>query len=99
MSRSDWWSSGAYEDLRSLDAPGFAWEYLCRNPGFTKARRTLERAAERGALDPAAADAFARRWGLRFCEPGRCQRLRPCLVVRPSLAERDRSHHAAGGTG
>ena len=28
MARADWRSPGAYEDLRSLDAPGFAWEYL-----------------------------------------------------------------------
>jgi hypothetical protein len=66
MGRGDWKSAAAYEDLRSLDAPGFAWEYLDRNPDFTQERRKLERAARRDALNSAEVDAFTRRWGLRF---------------------------------
>ena len=66
MSRVDWRSPGTYEDLRSLDAPGFAWEYLRRNSDFQQDRRKLERAARRGGLNQADADAFARRWGVRF---------------------------------
>src|SRR5437870_529012 len=68
MSRDDWRSPDAYENLRSLDAPGFAWEYLRRNPDFLRERRKLKRAARRGVLDPAEVDAFTRRWGLRFRE-------------------------------
>ena len=34
MPRAEWRSPAAYEDLRSLDAPGFAWEFLSRNSGF-----------------------------------------------------------------
>ncbi len=68
MTRADWRSPGAYEDLRSLDAPGFAWEYLRRNPEFQRHCKKLERAVRQGALDQAEADAFARRWGLRFRE-------------------------------
>ena len=34
MARADWRSAGAYEDLRPLDAPAFACEYLRRNPDF-----------------------------------------------------------------
>ena len=96
MSRTDWRSAGAYEDLRSLDAPAFAWEYLRRNAGFLRERRKLERAARRGALDPTEADAFARRWGLRFRQyPGdqRCQQ-GSLGAARP--AERDRSDEAPG---
>ena len=66
MSRADWRTPGAYEELRSLDAPGFAWEYLRRNSDFQQDRMKLERAARRGVLDQAEADAFARRWGVRF---------------------------------
>jgi hypothetical protein len=66
MGREDWRTAAAYEDLRSLDAPGFAWEFLDRNPEFTQERRKLERAARRDTLNPAEADAFTRRWGVRF---------------------------------
>ena len=67
MSRADWRTPGAYEELRSLDAPGFAWEYLRRNSDFQQDRSKLERAARRDVLNQAEADAFARRWGVRFC--------------------------------
>jgi hypothetical protein len=63
MSRTDWRSPGAYEELRPLDVPGFAWEFLRRNSDFQQDRGKLERAARRGALNQAEADAFARRWG------------------------------------
>ena len=66
MSRADWRTPGAYEELRSLDAPGFAWEYLRRNSDFQQDRRKLERDARRGTLNQAEADACARRWGVRF---------------------------------
>jgi hypothetical protein len=66
MARGDWTTPAAYEELGSLDAPGFAWEYLDRNPDFTQDRRRLERADRRGMLTQAEVDAFARRWGLRF---------------------------------
>jgi hypothetical protein len=66
MSRADWRKPGAYEELRSLDAPGFAREYLRRNSDFLQDRRKLERSARRGVLNQAEADPFARRWGVRF---------------------------------
>jgi hypothetical protein len=66
MGRGDWRTSAAYEDLRSLDAPGFAWEYLDRNPEFAQERRKLERADRRNSLTQAEVDAFTRRWGVRF---------------------------------
>ena len=44
MPRAEWRSPSAYEDLRSLDAPGFAWEFLTRNPAFEGDRRRLEHA-------------------------------------------------------
>ncbi len=66
MAEAEWRSPGAYEDLRALDAPGFAWEFLRRNPAFQRDRKRLEEAAERGTLSAKEADAFARRWGVRF---------------------------------
>ena len=71
MSRIDWRSPGAYDDVRSLGAPGFAWEFLRRNTDFLKHREQLEQARRRGELDPAEVDAFSRRWDVRFC---RCRR-------------------------
>ena len=50
MSKSKALSPGAYEELRSLDAPGFAWEYLRRNPDFLRERRKLGD-VDNGGLD------------------------------------------------
>lgn len=96
MSHVDWRSAAAYEDLRSLDAPAFAWEYLRRNANFLQERRRLQRAARRGALDPVEADAFARRWGLRFREQYRNQQCEhdPLGAARP--AERDCTDEPSG---
>ena len=66
MSSPDWRSPGEYRGLQSLDAPGFAWEYLRRNPDFAHDRQKLERAAREGDLNADEADAFARRWGCKF---------------------------------
>ena len=46
MARGDWTSPAAYEELGSLDAPGFAWEYLERvhgtiGGGTNEIKRTL----------------------------------------------------------
>ena len=66
MPRAEWRSPAAYEDLRSLDAPGFAWEFLSRNPAFESDRRALEQAGHRGPHSADELDGFARRWGVRF---------------------------------
>lgn len=66
MSRMNWRSRGAYENLQSLDAPGFAWEFLHRNPTFNKDLQTLERATQKRTLTRAEKDAFALKWGMRF---------------------------------
>ncbi len=62
----DWRSTAAYEDKRLLDGPGFAYEFLSRNPEFVRHHQQLSRALSRKALTPKARQAFARRWGLRF---------------------------------
>lgn len=66
MSRTDWRSLAAYEDLRSLDAPGFAWEFLSRNPAFDRDCKRLEHADDQEPLCAGELEDFARRWGVRF---------------------------------
>ena len=96
MSRDDWRSPRAYEDLRSLDAPGFAWEFLRRNADFKQDHEKLERAAREGTLDPAEVDAFTQRWGVRFREHQ--ERAQPELnsLGGAGAPERDRTDEAAG---
>ncbi len=66
MARADWRSASAYEDLRPLDAPAFAYEFLLRNPDFLNDHARLARSSRNRTLDPVEAEAFARRWGVRF---------------------------------
>ena len=64
MSRAYWRSPEAYKKLQTFDAPGFAFQFLNRNPEFVKDRERLQQMDRRGDLDPAEVKAFARRWGL-----------------------------------
>jgi hypothetical protein len=66
MARVDWRSAAAYEKLRPLDAPAFAYEFLLRNPDFLSDHARLARSSQNRTLDAVEAEAFARRWGLRF---------------------------------
>ena len=66
MARADWRSASAYEELRPLDAPAFAYEFLCRNPDFLSDHARLARSSRNRTLDAAEAEAFAQRWGVRF---------------------------------
>ena len=64
MPRPDWRLASAYENLRSLDAPGFAWEFLSRNPEFERDRAQVEKSGENTTV--AQLDRFTRRWGCYF---------------------------------
>ncbi|HEY1722913.1 MAG TPA: DUF6499 domain-containing protein [Magnetospirillaceae bacterium] len=66
MARADWRSASAYEDLRPLDAPAFAYEFLLRNPDFLSDHARLARNSRKRTLEAVEAEAFARRWGVRF---------------------------------
>jgi hypothetical protein len=66
MPRAEWRSPAAYEDLRSLDAPGFAWEFLSRNPAFERDCKRLEHTDGRDPHSAGDEEDFARRWGVRF---------------------------------
>ena len=94
MSRAEWRSPAAYEDLRSLDAPGFAWEFLTRNPALERDCKRLEQAGNRGPLSADELDGFAQRWGVRFRDPRSWRRRSPPSVDSDEPAERD-PHNAA----
>jgi hypothetical protein len=64
MSRAYWRSPQAYKKLQTLDAPGFAFQFLSRNPDFVRDRERMQQLDRQGALEPAEVNAFARRWGL-----------------------------------
>lgn len=87
MARADWRSAGAYEDLRPLDAPAFAYEFLRRNPDFLSDHARLTRKSRNRALDPAEAEAFAQRWGLRFRPQNRSRATRRRSVDAPGASE------------
>jgi hypothetical protein len=96
MSHADWRNPSAYEELRSLDAPGFAWEYLRRNPDFQQERRKLEQANRRGALNQTEVAAFARRWGVRFRRRRRNKGSNLGSMGSPRFAKRHRSNRPSG---
>jgi len=66
MARPDWRSASAYEELRPLDAPAFAYEFLCRNPEFLADHARLMRKGRARALDTDEKEEFSKRWGVRF---------------------------------
>ena len=56
--------SWGIQELQTFDAPGFASQFVKRHPEYVKDRERLQEKERHGTLDPAEADAFARRWGL-----------------------------------
>jgi hypothetical protein len=92
MPRADWRSPATYEALRSLDAPGFAWEFLTRNAAFERDFERLELASENGPLSADELTGFARRWGVRFCQAQAWRRRSQTAVDAGKSAERDLDH-------
>lgn len=90
MGRLNWRDPGAYGEVKPLDAPGFAWEYLRRNLAFLKEMRLLKQVARRRTLTRAEEELFALRWGVRFRWVVGTQRRARCAVERASAA-----HHRA----
>jgi hypothetical protein len=88
MARADWRSVSAYEELRPLDAPAFAYEFLCRNPDFLSDHARLARASRNRTLDAAEAEAFARHWGVRFQAQFKSRTKRRPSLDTPDTSER-----------
>ncbi len=97
MTRARWRSPATYEDLRSLDAPGFAWEFLSRNPAFERDCKRLELAASQGPLSAGELTSFAQRWGVRFRIARARRRRAPPTVDSGEPAERDPDSSAPDG--
>ena len=95
MSRADWRVSDSYEGLRSLDAPGFAWEYLRRNADFLRERQKLRRDVDRGILDQEEVRAFTRRWGVNLRDSGPDGSKEPDCLGATCTAKRHRSDRLA----
>ena len=89
MPHTEWRSPAAYEDLRALDAPGFAWEFLSRNPAFERDCKRLEYADDQDPHSAGELEDFARRWGVRFRNARLQSRRMPSSVDAGELAERD----------
>src|SRR5438874_13788155 len=70
VSQPDWQSKIPYEHLQQHDAPGFAWQFLRRNPEFTADTKALS-ATGRNLPTNAQKEAFARKWGVRCHTPWR----------------------------
>ena len=68
MTGPNWRDPKQYPTRDSLDGPGFAWEFLRRNPDFQADQQRLGQAARRGELTAEDAAHFAKRWGVRFRE-------------------------------
>lgn len=67
MPIQDWRSADTIEHLNRLSRPGFAVEFLRRNPDYRRDyARTLREIKRRSADAEAARSRLARRWGLRF---------------------------------
>lgn len=63
-----WTSKETLDRLNRLDRPGFAMEFLRRNPEYRNdCARVLNRAGQGKADAVDAQSDFAHRWGLRFC--------------------------------
>jgi len=88
MRRDDWRDPGAYEWTQSLDAYGFAWEFLRRNPEFVKELRFLRRIARRRNLTETELELFSSHWGVRFPGAPRDGKGRGCPVDRARRTER-----------
>jgi hypothetical protein len=66
---SDWRSLSGHDYLKQLDRPGFAWEFLRRNPTYQEDYNTIAREAASDAIaEGPQRDALVWRWGL--CFPG-----------------------------
>src|SRR5262245_33701966 len=63
----NWRSPTESDYLKNLDRPGFAWEFLRRNPDYQEDYETIVRgAASDAGSGGMTSDALAWRWGLAF---------------------------------
>ena len=63
MPEFDWRSPETYRPIQDVNAAGFAWEFLRRNPDY---RRDVRKRSDKLPATSTRADAQARHWGLPF---------------------------------
>jgi hypothetical protein len=64
---SNWRIRGG-DYLQHLDRPGFAWEFLRRNPAYQEDyKRVVREDASDASFEGRSRDALVWRWGLAFC--------------------------------
>jgi hypothetical protein len=64
---SNWRIKGG-DYLQQLDRPGFAWEFLRRNPAYQEDyQRVVRKDASHASFEGHSRDALVWRWGLAFC--------------------------------
>lgn len=67
MPTEDWRSPETIDRLNRLERPGFAAEFLRRNPDYRRDFVRTQRQIARASVDAETAHvSLARRWGLRF---------------------------------
>jgi hypothetical protein len=93
---SNWRITGA-DYLQQLDRPGFAWEFLRRNPAYQKDYKRIAREdASDASSEGRSRDALVWRWGLAFC--GRSPAFRrssDCFLAHKRTAHRGASRARA----
>jgi hypothetical protein len=97
LNRPNWRDAGAYGRLQSLDAPGFAWEFLKRNPSFVAELESLKVTSKRRKLTPSELEQFSLRWGVRIRGAQRsCEQ--PGRSLDAHRAAQHTGHHGLSGS-
>ena len=93
---SNWRIKGG-DYLQQLDRPGFAWEFLRRNPAYQEDyKRVVRKDASHASFEGRSRDALVWRWGLAFC--GRSAAFRQssdCILAGRCAAHRGASRARA----
>lgn len=80
MPVSNWRDPEYYAELRDVNAAGFAWEFLRRNPDYVAEASAILRM---GDVAPSTLSQFSQRWGLSFRGGSGARRHRgPAVLAR-----------------
>ena len=92
---SNWRRESDY--LQRLDRPGFAWEFLRRNPAYQEDyKRIVREDASDASFEDRSRDALVWRWGLAFCGRSKAfRRSSDSILARKRAADRGASRALA----
>ena len=93
---SNWRVRGG-DYLQHLDRPGFAWEFLRRNPAYQEDyERIVREDASDARFEGRSRDALVWRWGLTFCGRSKAfRRSSDSILARKRAADRGASRALA----